>query len=346
MMPLQGDDPLYPKRPRSRSLFCEGEFLELDQVLDEFKKWGADWGPPGCSHRLAPIIQVYRRLETKPLQVVRLKHVTVRERFLDILEDEHIRGWDRPFLLNGEPRLLRVSCWGVHLPPPDLENLKRKRLRKFAWAVGPEVRASMGGLSPKENGQLQDMMANSPALSPESPYGNFQFSFRVKQLLKAYRLQLCGGKRPVLRALGTEAYTLEVVHWILIHSPDCRDFDHLPTLDPQGPFGRAGVITWSPESLSDRFTWELSGGALEKKPLAQSQGETVQTYVRWLWNNAAFAFHLPGRSGLYLGRQELLHNVEACARRGDGNRILRHPQDKYVPKKEAQRLIEAQRAGL
>ncbi|XP_078515231.1 uncharacterized protein LOC144774078 [Lissotriton helveticus] len=338
MMPLQGDDPLYPQRPRSRSLFREGEFLELDQVLDEFKKRGS-----GCP-RPTPIIQMCRRLETKPLQVVRLKHVTVRDRFMDILEEEHIRGWDRPFLLNGEPRLLRVSCWGVHLPPPDLENLKRRRLKKFAGAVGPEVRASMGGLSQKKTWQLRDMMANSPALSPQSRYGNFQFSFRAKELLTAYRRQLCGGKRPVLRALGTEAYTLEVVHWILIHSPDCRDFDHLPTLDPQGPFGRPGVITWSPESLSDRFTWQLSGGALEKKPWVQSQGGPTQTHDRWLWNNAAFAFHLPGRRGLYLGRRDLLDNVEACARRGDSNRILRHPQDMYVSKKEAQRLIQEQRA--
>ncbi|KAJ1121079.1 hypothetical protein NDU88_009207 [Pleurodeles waltl] len=346
MMPLEGDDPLYPELPRSRSLFCEGEFLRLDQVLEEFKKQGSGWGPNGGSPRPAPIIQVYRRLETKPLQVVRLKHVTVRDRFLDILEDGRIRGWDRPFLLNGEPRPLRVSCWAVHLPPPDLDNLKRRRLRKFAWVVGPQVRASMRGLSPQEDGELQDMMANSPALSPESPYGNFRFCFRIKELLTAYQLQLCGGRRPVLRVLGTEAYTLEVVHWVLIHSPHCRDFDHLPTLDPQGPFGRAGVITWSPESLSDRFTWQLSGGALKKKRLAQSRGETVQTYERWLWNNAAFAFHLPGCSGLHLGRRDLLDHVEACKKRGDSSRVLRHPRDRYVSKREAQRLIEEQRARL
>ncbi|KAJ1121084.1 hypothetical protein NDU88_009215 [Pleurodeles waltl] len=186
--------------------------------------------------------------------------------------------------------------------------------------------------------EVRDEMASSPALRPDSRYGNFQFTFRLEELLRRYSEQHCGGQEPVLRVLGTEAHKLEVVHWVLIHSPSSREFDHLPRVDSVWPRSRAGNLMWGPESPTDLYTWRIdaSSGRLMKYCYAASR-----------WNNVVFAFHLPEGRTLYLGRDPLLGGVEACETAkslwGDGHRILRHPPNKYMSREDAEYYIREER---
>lgn len=346
MIRIEQIDALYPQW-LSESFFYEGKLLRIDEVKEALEKYSAREGKtPAMLHtmhnarsRYPDVLDVYESLEPKRFPVTHLRHVTVCDAFMSILAEESIRGCERVFLLKGERRNLRVSCWGVHLAQEDVESAKKKRAWDFAGNATEWFDLTWEHLCEEEGEEVKDMLANSPAMREESRYGNFQFSFRIKMLLEMYRDQHCEGEKPVLRVLGTEAHTLEIVHWILIHSPGCKDFDHLPTVDPEGPFSRDGNLMWAPESMTDQFTWQISRSncILEKKPFPQ-------THDPWVWNNPVFAFHLPGTSALWMGRDCLLYHVEACENTecfcSASSHSLRHPKDKYMCWEEAEAIIQ------
>ncbi|KAJ1121092.1 hypothetical protein NDU88_009220 [Pleurodeles waltl] len=345
MTRIQHSDLLYPGKWKSYSDFCEGQFLQNDKVrgaLGEFLPTIR-----GGPHQRFPSLQeVCLGLEAPRFPIICLKHVTTLENFRNIVNEGAIRGAHRTFLLQGSPVDLPVSCWSPHFPLPEVESFKNKRYSEFIQRL-EDCGATYAHLSPEEKGDLRDMLAISPALRPDSRYGNFQFTFRLEELLGSYSQQHCGGQEPVLRVLGTEAHKLEVVYWVLIHSPSSSEFHHLPRVDSVWPRSRAGNLMWGPESTTDLYTWFIdpSSGRLGKYPW---DCEPQKMYAGSRWNNVVFAFHLPEGRTLYLGRDPLLGGVEACETAkslwGDGHRILRHPVDEYIPQEHAKYIIYGERA--
>ncbi|XP_069496565.1 uncharacterized protein [Ambystoma mexicanum] len=349
------DDKLYPHREKTACFIYEGLFLTNEEVIEGLKAWSpgdeevaesaglTNEGAPKMVAKVSDTLKwapdmlaMYKSLEARSFPVVRLKHVTIKDYFHGIVQEGCLRGLDRAFLLNGAVTELPVSCWAADIPPENVKNVRKKRFKELMARLSEGSRAGPPRLSRWQRASLQDMLANSRALSPDSRYGNFQFSFRVKELLSEYRKQHCSGKKPVLRVLGTEAYKLEIAHWVLIHSPHCRDFDHLPTVDPPGPLSRDGNLKWIPQSMSDRFTWKFNpgNGALAQQP---------EKYNAWVWNDVVYAFYLPEGATLWLGRQRLLESVGACEAlrdlNGDISNICRHSKGKYVCKEEAEGII-------
>ncbi|XP_069496566.1 uncharacterized protein [Ambystoma mexicanum] len=354
MIRLSYRDPLYPEWEKD-SYFREGEFLTNDQVFEELRRCRSrDGFEPvmlerrhSSLQRSPAMLNTFLRMEPGRFPVLKLKHATIFERFHAIVDEGRFRGEVRKVVLKKKPVDVRVSCWGVHIAPENRENARQKRFRDFLALAGTAASAAYQQL-PKQlkrrmGRDLRDMLTNSPAISPDSLYGNLQFSFRVSELLSEYRKQHCSGKKPVLRVLGTEAYKLEIVHWILIHKPGCNQaFGHLPELELPGPFSRDGNLMWAPESMTDHFTWWFDpSGALMRKPLTQRDR---QTYDPWVWNNVVFAFHLPAGSVLSMCPLRLLANVEACEtlRDMDGaiSRMVRHGKSQHMTREEAEEAIE------
>ncbi|KAJ1121082.1 hypothetical protein NDU88_009210 [Pleurodeles waltl] len=340
------------------TFFVPGKFLQNSQVREGLEKWKS-------SRKVAPemLSKLERSLRCSPdmlgvclglaaphFPVVWLKHVTTLESFRGILECGAFYGSNRPFLLRNEVEDLRVFCWSPHIPVPEVESFKNKRYSEFIQRL-EDRGATYAHLSPEEKGDLRDMLASSPALRPDSRYGNFQFTFRLEELLRRYSEQHCGGQEPVLRVLGTEAHKLEVVHWVLIHSPSSREFDHLPRVDSVWPRSRAGNLMWGPESPTDLYTWFIdpSSGRLMKYP---RHWKSWKRYDPWIWNNVVFAFHLPWGRTLDLGRDTLLGGVESCETAkslwGRSSPILRHPKEEYMSQEHAEDYIreERGRAGI
>ncbi|XP_048881851.1 uncharacterized protein LOC125749047 isoform X4 [Brienomyrus brachyistius] len=178
--------------------------------------------------------------------------------------------------------------------------------RHFLQALLPDI-------TPEEvenHPEFLSQFTTSTAFSPKSRYGNFKFTFSLKELFQKYSEQFCEGESPVLRVYKTVVYKKEIVHVVVIHSPDVPDFDECPILqDNEGdPCAlRNGSLLWRPKAISDpccqNLVREGDGRSVRVEPCLMSY---------FMWEHGALAFHIPPGETLRFERDELLNSLSAC----------------------------------
>ncbi|XP_041657717.1 uncharacterized protein LOC121519021 [Cheilinus undulatus] len=178
----------------------------------------------------------------------------------------------------------------------------------FVWwslDVGPEERASaerrlLETTYPdrtEEQIQMQQSLlskfASSPVLLSSSRLGSFRFTFPLKEVIRAYKEQFCGGAEPEMRVFETHLYRQEVMYAVLVHSPANQEqFNKYPLLteDPDAVCCyRDGYFLWRPEAMCETHEYEL----VRRDSLKQLEARRCCGKPRfYVWDNVTIAFHV------------------------------------------------------
>lgn len=167
----------------------------------------------------------------------------------------------------------------------------------------------------------------SPAFQSESRYGNFRFTFNLKELLKIYSKEYCHSTAPILRVLGTQLYKQEIFYSVLVHPrymTHYRKYPRLPFDDKHLCGYSQGHMSWCCQSPSNNYK--------HSQEVNDEEGE----YYRW--DNVAVAFHMKRGWVLPVNRSRLFENLSAC--KVPSVNLLREPQNK-MSLYEAEAEIEA-----
>ncbi|XP_048881850.1 uncharacterized protein LOC125749047 isoform X3 [Brienomyrus brachyistius] len=197
----------------------------------------------------------------------------------------------------------RFLWWGLAVDDDDRLSAQRHFLQALLPDVTPE--------EVENHPEFLSQFTTSTAFRSGSRYGNFKFTFSLKELFQKYSEQFCEGESPVLRVYKTVVYLREIMHVVVIHSPDVRDFDECPILqDNEGdPCAlRNGSLLWRPSAISDPWRQKLVTEEDGKGVRVQKQSDSV----KFMWEHVNLAFHIPPGETLRFERDELLNNLSAC----------------------------------
>lgn len=153
---------------------------------------------------------------------------------------------------------------------------------------------------------------SSKAFQKDSSYGNFRFTFSLKELLWHYGDQFCGGHSPVLRVYETALYRREIVYKIVVHP---RDKNHLyesyPRLPDQGDGVcgyHDGAMWWRCQAPSETYKLKLDVNRFDKN-VSVSFHYKEEYYV---WDHVCVAFHMEPDWVLHVNQDRLLKRVTVC----------------------------------
>ncbi|XP_036373355.1 uncharacterized protein LOC118770061 [Megalops cyprinoides] len=197
--------------------------------------------------------------------------------------------------LPGRDKLL---WWSIEVDDDDI-TAAEKRFLQSLFPNRTEAQAE------KQKPFLQQF-TTSPAFLKSSRYGNFKFTFDLKELLHEYRKQMCNGEKPILRVYETMLYKQEIIHSVIIHSPDTHEFDEYPIFPTGLHDFLDGTIVWCPEAMSGTHRYELITDVEENTVHARDVGCNPTQYV---WNNLTLAFHI---KSLKFDKATLVSKLSAC----------------------------------
>ncbi|XP_023681474.2 uncharacterized protein [Paramormyrops kingsleyae] len=232
-------------------------------------------------------------------QITKVIHVTGKSGMRGILGESGLRLGENAGYGNGTQFL----WWSLAVDDADLLPAQHRFLKAFLPHITPE--------EVENHPEFLSQFTTSTAFKPGSRYGNFKFTSPLKELLQKYRDQFCEGESPVLRVYKTVVYKKEIVHVVVIHSPDVLDFDECPILQDNEdvPYAlRDGSLLWRPRAISDCCYRNL---------VTEEDGRSVRVEeVHWpsyfMWEHGALAFHLPPGQTLRFERDELINSLSAC----------------------------------
>lgn len=178
----------------------------------------------------------------------------------------------------------------------------------------------------QSQGFLKDF-TTSPAFQRESRYGNFCFTFSLKELLHRYACQFCHHTAPVFRVLDTQFYRKEIMYSVLVHP---RHIDHynqysrLPRGDEYVCGYSQGYMSWSCQAPSGAHGYEF----VVNKKKGKVYGEKLKQEIFYVWDNVAVAFHMEPEWVLRVKRQRLHKSVTTC--KVSPTNLLRDPANSYM----------------
>lgn len=185
------------------------------------------------------------------------------------------------------------------------------------------------------DGFLEDF-TTSPAFQNESRYGNFCFTFSLRELLSRYASQFCCNRAPVFRVLGTKFYKQEIMYSVLVHPPHIDRYEHyrrLPRGDEDVCGYSQGHISWSCQAPSGthnyRFIVDNEEGTV--------YGERLGRKTHNVWDHVALAFHMDPQWVLRVNRTRLYNSVTVC-KLAQWN-LLRDP-NAALSEDEAEEILE------
>ncbi|XP_007229507.3 uncharacterized protein LOC103025292 [Astyanax mexicanus] len=188
----------------------------------------------------------------------------------------------------------------------------------------------------QQEGFLKDF-TTSPAFQSESRYGNFCFTFSLRELLSHYASQFCCNSAPVFRVLGTKIYKQEIMYSVLVHP---RYIDHYKHYYPRLPRGDEevcgyfqGQMSWSCQAPSGThyhmFQVDRKDGTV--------YGSRLGPPIHYVWDHVTVAFHMEPQWVLHVNRTRLYQTVTVC--KVAQVNLLRDP-GAALSKDKAKRILE------
>ncbi len=148
----------------------------------------------------------------------------------------------------------------------------------------------------------------SPAFHiDKSRYGNFRFSFPLRELMQTYKEQMCGGEDPVLREYKTVFYKREIMYVVLVHSPDENEmFENFPQIEKSSFVDyEENQIVWKAQAIGDAIRFKLELNTEDRK----AEVEPVSDYY-YVWDHVSLAFYLDGV--LKFPQENLKQSITCC----------------------------------
>lgn len=129
----------------------------------------------------------------------------------------------------------------------------------------------------------------SPAFHiDKSRYGNFRFTFPLKELMETYKEQMCRGQDPILREYKTVFYKQEIMYVVLIHSPkDNESFENFPMIEKSSfvDYGENKIV-WKAQAIGDAIRFKL---VLNTEDRIATVELVLDRY--YVWDHVSLAFH-------------------------------------------------------
>ncbi|KAA0703333.1 hypothetical protein E1301_Tti006870 [Triplophysa tibetana] len=219
--------------------------------------------------------------------VEKVSHVTGRRGLEGIFENSGFKPSDTSHFL----------WWDLSVTADDIHSAEER----FLNSLFPRTRI---------RNQFLEHFTTSKAFQNESPYGNFRFTFSIRELLYHYGDQFCHGQSPVLRVYETVLYRREIQYSIIVHPRYITLYNAYPRLpnDDDGVCGYAnGSIWWRcqapSETYMNRFKVNWRHGSVHVSP------RNEQYYV---WDHVCVAFHMEPGWVLHVNRDRLIKRVNVC----------------------------------
>ncbi|XP_036414846.1 uncharacterized protein LOC118799215 [Colossoma macropomum] len=190
--------------------------------------------------------------------------------------------------------------WSLSVTKDDIAAAEKR----FLKGLFPNVQAS-------NQQPFLKKFTTSPAFQSKSRYGNFRFTFRLKELLSLYARQFCDRSAPVLRVLDTKIYKAEIMYSVLVHPRHIEDYSQYPRLPRR--YNRVcgyfqGNMSWRcqapSESHGHRLVVDKEDSAVHVKSL---KGEEY-----YVWDHVAVAFHMEPGWVLNVDQERLYSSVSVC----------------------------------
>ncbi|XP_061595118.1 uncharacterized protein LOC133459260 [Cololabis saira] len=196
--------------------------------------------------------------------------------------------------------------WSLAMGPEEIQSAETRFLEKtFPERTEEQAAAQQSFLS---------MFTTSPAFEKTSRLGSYRFTFPLEEVLGAYREQFCGDKEPIMRIYETVLYKQEVVHVVLVHSPDNQDFTNYPEVPNDDPNAicvfKDGTFIWRPEAMSETHGYKL----VYRRDVNQVEVKDVDFPEFYIWDHVAVALHLEEGQVLKFDLEKLRNNIKYCAK--------------------------------
>ncbi|XP_036374242.1 uncharacterized protein LOC118770588 [Megalops cyprinoides] len=268
-------------RRRHKENYITGKHATIQTVINEL----------GSNQYLDKFGSIPAYPQPVEFHVTKVKHVTGNTGVYGIME----KGG---FLPGQDKRGL--SWWSLEVEDDDITAAEERFLQSL-FPNRTEAQAE------KQKPFLKEF-TTSPAFLKSSRYGNFKFTFGLKELLHEYSRQMCNGEKPILRVYETLFYKQEIVHSVIAHSPDTHDFDQFQIFQDGGRAFEDGIIVWRPEAMSETHRYEL---------ITKKEENTVEAMNVWhpqfyVWDHLTLAFHCNPRRLLHFGKEKLADSLSAC----------------------------------
>ncbi|XP_043116887.1 uncharacterized protein LOC122360393 [Puntigrus tetrazona] len=185
-----------------------------------------------------------------------------------------------------------------------------------------------------EHPPVLEHFTSSKAFQEKSSYGNFRFTFSLKELLWHYGEQFCGRQSPVLRVYETVLYKQEIQYTVVVHPRDIDLYDDCPRLPNHGDgvCGYCGVMWWRCQAPSDTYKKKLEVNRFVGR-IDVSYHHKEEYYV---WDHVCVAFHMEPGWVLNVDRKRLLKRVSACE---VAPPCLLRPQETPLSLNEAEHIL-------
>ncbi len=217
-----------------------------------------------------------------------MTHVTNNDDFLKIMESGGFKAHEK------------FSWWSLKIDEESIRTAEERYLEK----VFPN--------SSQEQKERQEpflcKFTTSPAFHiDKSRYGNFRFTFPLKELMEIYKEQMCGGQDPVLREYKTVFYKQEIMYVVLIHSPkDNESFENFPQIEKSSfVVYEENQIVWKAQAIGDAIRFKLVLNTEHR--IAEVKPVSDHYYV---WDHVSLAFHF--NDVLRFHQETLQKSITCC----------------------------------
>ncbi|XP_072515091.1 uncharacterized protein [Salminus brasiliensis] len=260
---------------------CKGEHvsvseLEGDPWIDQYYlgKTNIPWYPKSVFH------------------VSKVCHVTGDSGLYSIFNKG---GFQKPHFLDDN-----FLWWSLSVTKDEIADAEKNLLKKIFSA----------GQAHNQQLFLEDF-TTSPAFQSKSRYGNFRFTFPLKELLRLYATQFCTDSSLVFRIFDTEIYKKEILYTVLVHPQHVARYDRYPRL-PCGDSAVCGYsqgnISWRCQAPSDNLRHQLE----VNKEECRVHAKPLQSEVYYVWDHVAVAFHMEPGWILRVDPNQLSSSVSVC----------------------------------
>ncbi|XP_072548359.1 uncharacterized protein [Salminus brasiliensis] len=261
---------------------CEGEHVSLSELKED----------PGLDNQYLKKRNIPPYPESAVFYAPNVCHVTAQSGLQGIFANggfwvPHHEGYDN-FL-----------WWSLSLTEYDIAEAEENFLNE----TFPD------GWNQNQQPFLEDF-TTSPAFQDESRYGNFRFTFPLRELLSQYARQFCGKSAPVLRVYNTQIYKQEIMYTVLVHPRHINRYKQYPRLpveeDVCGYF--QGQVSWWCQAPSGAHHYKLEVDQRRRKVNVR----TLRREEYYVWDHVAVAFHMEPHWILRVNQARLYNSLTVC----------------------------------
>ncbi|KAK7147302.1 hypothetical protein R3I94_009975 [Phoxinus phoxinus] len=266
--------------------------------------------------------------ESVEFHVQKVSHVTGKQGLEGIFLNS---GFKQPLemVASDQPHFL---WWALSVTSDDISSAEDR----FLTSLFPHRSAAqLCNQSP-----VLEHFTSSKAFQKKSSYGNFCFTFSLKELLWHYRKQFCDEQGLVLHVYETVLYPKEIQYTVVVHPGYVHKYDNYPRLPDYGDGVcgyNGGAMWWRCQSPSEAYKNKLE---VNDRSVSVSPHHRDEYYV---WDHVCVAFHMEPGWVLRVDQDRLFKRLNVCEM---CKPYLLRPQDSKLSLHEAESVLTDLKARM